>query len=236
VITVGVVEDDAPTRNRMLAHLARYQETSGESFTVSSFADGRDLLASFRSNFDIVFMDIEMEHVDGMSAARRIRETDDQAIIVFVTNAPQYAIAGYEVGALSYLVKPVSYGAFALEIRRCLDRLARRKRREVMFVVDGEHLRLDTRDILYLESDKHRVTVHTLTGDHSVVGSLRSFVDMMTPAGFHRCNSGFLVNLRHVTGVHQNICRMRGGGELIISRPRRSGFLTALADHIAETA
>ena len=61
---------------------------------------------------DILLLDIEMSEMDGMAAARRIRERDDKVVIVFITAAPQYAISGYEVRALSYLLKPLPWFAF----------------------------------------------------------------------------------------------------------------------------
>lgn len=75
--------------------------------------------------YDILLLDIEMKEMDGMEAARRIRERDDKVVIIFITAAPQYAISGYEVRALSYLLKPLPWFAFSQELKKSIDMVRR---------------------------------------------------------------------------------------------------------------
>lgn len=234
MIRIGVVEDDPLSRDVVITHLARYRADRGVDLDIATFEDGADLLAAYRSDFDVLLLDIEMERVSGMTAARRVRTVDDEVAIVFITAAPQYAISGYEVQALSYLLKPLSYAAFAQELDRVLSQRRRRERRTLLFQADGAHHRVDVADIVYLESAGHRVLVHTHAETHSVVSSLKALEAELDGAGFARCNSGYLVNLAHVTAVEQNEAILRGGARLQISRPKRKGFLAALADHIGQ--
>lgn len=233
MIRVGVVEDDPGSIDRLLSHLDRFQREHDERFHVAAFRDGADIIEEYRPDWDILFLDIQMRRVDGMTAARRIREVDPEVIIVFVTASPEYAISGYEVDALSYLLKPVGYPAFAQELERSILRLRRRERRHlILTTVDGATRRVDLTEILYLESVRHHVIIHTLDADHTVVATLKSLEAELDGASFFRCNNGYLVNLRHVTGVEGNDCRIRGGVRLQISRPRKKAFLAALADDI----
>ncbi|MFJ2369259.1 LytR/AlgR family response regulator transcription factor [Microbacterium sp. NPDC087665] len=233
MIRVGVVEDDPHSIDRLLSHLDQFQREESERFHVAAFQDGGDIIADYRPDWDVLFLDIEMPHVDGMTAARRIREVDAQVIIVFVTSSPHYAVSGYQVDALSYLLKPVTYVAFAQEMRRVLVRLQQRVRRDLLFTaVDGALHRVAVADIRYIESVKHRIEVHTLDDDFAVVSTLKSVEADLDGEGFMRCHSGLLVNLRHVTGTEGNDCRVRGGTRLPISRPRKKEFLSALAAHI----
>nr|WP_245324940.1 LytTR family DNA-binding domain-containing protein [Microbacterium amylolyticum] len=110
--------------------------------------------------------------------------------------------------------------------------MKKRERRTLLFQADGVHHRIDVDSIRYLESAGHRVLIHTLTDTHSVVSSLKAMEAELDPASFQRCNSGYLVNLRHVTAVDQSVCHVRGGTQLQISRPKRKVFLAALAEHI----
>ncbi len=233
MIRIGVVEDDVASIERLLSHLDRFQREHGERFHIGAFHDGRDIIDDYRPDWDILLLDIQMPRVDGMTAARRIREVDSEVVIVFVTSSPQFAISGYEVDALSYLLKPVPYAVFAQELARCLVRLRRRERRHLLFSsLDGARHRVDIADVLYLESAKHNVIVHTLDADHVVATSLKAMEAGLSGDDFFRCNSGYLVNLRHVTGVEGGDCRVRGGGRLQISRPRKKEFLAALAAYI----
>ncbi|MDR2620420.1 MAG: LytTR family DNA-binding domain-containing protein [Propionibacteriaceae bacterium] len=236
MIRVGVVEDDERSKAEVLGHLARFERESAgrERFTVTVFSDGSELVASYRLDFDILFLDIKMERLDGMSAARQIREVDSDVVIIFITNSPHYAINGYSVGALSYLLKPVTYTAFSGELKRSLTLVSKRERHTVMLSFENEKHRVDIADVCYLESYKHQITAHTLSRPYAAAGPLRALEEELGAHGFFRINSGYLVNLRHVTGIRQSAVLLRGGRELQVSRARKQAFLVALADYIGD--
>lgn len=154
-IRIGVVEDDPASCQLVLDYLNRYQQENGEQFTVSVFDDGARIVEKYTPVYDILLLDIEMSEMDGMAAARRIRERDDKVVIVFITAAPQYAISGYEVRALSYLLKPLPWFAFSQELKKSID-MVRRNGDDSMLIETGNgQMRLNLADILYLESIRH---------------------------------------------------------------------------------
>lgn len=233
MIRIGVVEDDPLGVDVVLSHLDRLQRETGERFKVRAFSDGSEILGSYRPHWDLLLLDIQMQDVDGMETARRIREVDSEVIIIFITSSPQYAVSGYEVGALSYLLKPVAYAAFAREMERSLAHLRSTPRRDMLFsTVDGVRHRVDLADVLYLESLKHRVAVQTQQTRHLVATSMRAMEAELAEDSFHRIHSAYLVNLHHVIEVDGNDCRVRGGTVLPISRARKRDFLSALAGSI----
>ena len=73
-------------------------------------------------DYDIVFMDIELPGINGMEAAHRLREIDQQVILIFVTNMAQFAVKGYEVDALDYIIKPAQYGPLSIKLDRAAQR------------------------------------------------------------------------------------------------------------------
>lgn len=232
VVRVAVVEDESPARERVLDHLRRYGSDQHVTFDVQTYSDGRDLLSGYRPDHDVIFLDIQMRHLDGLETARRVRTVDADVVIVFITNMAQYAIRGYEVDALSYLVKPVPYFAFAKEMTRCLARLRRAGSESIVVATGSELARVDVVDIVYIESERHRITVHALDRSYVLTGTLKSFEAELGGKGFFRSNNCYLVNLRHVTAVDQAGCTMVGGAHLQVSRPRRRDFLDALTDHL----
>jgi len=236
VIRIGVVEDEPRSMLHLLDHLRRYEAEHGQSFEIRTFTDGREITAAYVPDFDIIFLDVEMEHVDGFTAAKRIREVDPEVVLVFITNMAQYAIRGYEVDALSYLLKPVPYFAFSQELNRSIERVGKRASDSIMLSVDGELLRADLSGILYFESIKHRMVAHALTRQYNFVGTMKEMEATLRGKNFFRSNNGYLVNLRHVTGVKANSCLLAGGRELQISRPRKKAFLDALTDYVGGRA
>ncbi|WP_454049789.1 LytR/AlgR family response regulator transcription factor [Cellulomonas sp. Marseille-Q8402] len=232
MIRIGIVEDDGASSALLVDYLRRYEREHGETFAVSTFSDGARVVAGYRPDFDILLLDVEMPELDGFSAAQRIRQVDRDVVIVFITNMTQYAIRGYEVDALSYVLKPVPYFAFSQEIKKSVARLRRRSADYLLLAVDGGLARVATDDIVFLESAKHRTTVHTVDGKYSVVGPLKGLEAELEGKSFFRSNSGYLVNLRHVLGVQGSSALMVGGHDLLISRPRKKAFLAALTDYL----
>jgi DNA-binding LytR/AlgR family response regulator len=233
LITITVVEDEPAHAERLVEQLRRYAGEKSLELEIAVLQDAEQLVADYGAGRDILFLDIEMPGMDGFSAAQRIRELDPGVIIVFVTHSGRYAMRGYEVEALSYLLKPVSYYALAHELNRSIARLRRRDDDSLMLKLDGALARVRAVDVVSMESRKHNTVLHTLTEKRTLVASLTQMETLFDGRGFFRSNNCYLVNLRHVVGVQQNMCVMVDGRQLAISRPRKRAFLEALADHMA---
>jgi DNA-binding LytR/AlgR family response regulator len=231
MIRVAIVEDEAEIREQLMGYVQRYTRQYGTAFEVKTFADGLEILEDYRPVYDLILLDIEMKHLDGMETARRIRELDPEVMLVFITNMAQYAIKGYAVGALDYVLKPVPYVAFSQQLQKVEAQLRRRTRHYLAVPVEGGLRRLDTSRIYYIESEGHRVHFYTEEGDFAAPGALKALEEKLADRPFARCNSGYLVNLAQVQAVQQNTVEV-GPYELQVSRPKRKSFLAALTDYI----
>lgn len=231
MIRIGVVDDQQESRHLLQSYLARYEHENGIQFAVEEFADGSELTAAYRPRFDIIFLDVQMDNLDGFATARLIREVDPGVILIFVTNMAQFAIKGYEVDALSYLLKPVPYFAFSQELKRSLERLERQRDDHIVLSVGGDVLRVNLAEVVYIESIKHRLVFHTRDGKLSMIGTLKEMAAQLESRGFFRSNSFLLVNLRHVEGFSNSESRLTGGISLPVSRARKKPFLEALTDY-----
>lgn len=231
MIRVAIVEDEAEIREQLMGYVQRYTRQYGTAFEVKTFADGLEILEDYRPAYDLILLDIEMKHLDGMETARRIRELDPEVMLVFITNMAQYAIKGYAVGALDYVLKPVPYFAFSQQLQKVEEQLRRRTRHYLAVPVEGGLRRLDTSRIYYIESEGHRVHFYTEEGDFAAPGALKALEEKLADRPFARCNSGYLVNLAQVRAVQQNTVEV-GPYELQVSRPKRKSFLAALTDYI----
>ena len=228
---IAVVDDQPDMRQQLCSMIDQYSRENNCMLEVTTFSDGAQIITNYCKGFDIIFLDVEMKHLDGMETARRIRERDGGVLIVFITNMAQYAIRGYAVGALDYVLKPVPYFAFSQQLQKALGQLEKRERHYLAVAVDGGMRRLDAAEIYYLESEGHKVHFYTEKENFVVPGTLKNYEEKLVGRAFARCNSGYLVNLAQVSGVQQDMVQV-GPYTLQISRPRRKAFMAGLADYI----
>ena len=123
MLRIATVEDDAHDLEALRTHLNRYEKENGLKFLITEFRDGEDIVTDYSADYDLILMDIEMAFLNGMKAAEKIRELDKDVVIIFITNMPQYAIQGYKVNALDYMLKPISYFSFSESMGRALHRV-----------------------------------------------------------------------------------------------------------------
>ena len=120
MISVAIVEDEQRCAQTLQQHLDRYAAENGIVFAVNTFQNAFSFLNDTRTSYDIVFMDIEMPHENGLDAAAEMRRLNSESVLIFVTNMAQYAIRGYEVDAMDFLLKPVPYEVFSYKIKKAL--------------------------------------------------------------------------------------------------------------------
>lgn len=231
MIHIAVVEDDPAYRRHLLDFIDDYQQETGEQFQVAVFSDGLEIVQNHNASFQIILMDIEMKHLDGLQAAKRIRRNDRDVIIIFITNLAQFAIQGYEVEALDYVLKPVNYFAFSQVLQRAVKKVKQKSAFFLHIVKESSMIRLDASSISYIESQGHNVIYHTDHGDYTCRDSLKNLEEKLEGRHFSRCNSGYLVNLAHVERVEKNDVTV-SGVVLPVSRPRKKGFMEDLANYV----
>ena len=222
------MEDSAEERQLISDYLARY----GGDFKVFTFSSAVDFLTGYQPQYDIVFMDIDMPYLDGMSAARKLREVDERVCLVFVTNLARLAVKGYEVSAFDFIVKPVSYADFSAKMPRILNRAELDKCSKTVLIRSGSDMvRVVVNEIMYVEVMSHRLVYHTADRLIESYGTLKSVEDLLSDGLFVRCNKCYLVNLRFVSAIEGGYAIV-GGEKLLISYPRRAAFSKALADYL----
>lgn len=230
MIRIAIVEDERHYYDILQEFICRYEEENKETCTIQWFEDGMKFVENYRADFDLILMDIEMPRLDGISAAKEIRQTDQTVLIMFITNMAQYAIKGYEVEALDYVVKPLSYYAFALKLKK-VSRILRERMGKSIFLPFGEEVkRIPEKDILYVEVSSHKLQFHTYEGTAVISGTLREVEKELDEKKFARCNSCYLVNLTHVTGIQDHNVLVEGE-PLKMSRPKKKEFLKQLSEY-----
>ena len=172
-----------------------------------------------------------MKHMDGMQAAMRIRDMDKNVIIIFITNSAQFAVQGYKVEALDYVLKPIQYFAFSQVLHNAVKKVHGKSKFYIHLLQESKMIRLDADQILYIESRGHTIIYHTEVGEYAERGSLKGAEEKLAQRHYYKCNNCYLVNLAHVERVNQLVVTVKGQ-DLQISRARRKSFMEALAAYM----
>lgn len=229
VIRVAVVEDEDEQIEILSNFIERFQDGNGTVIKLRIFQDGEDIIEDYIPEYDIILMDIQMRFMDGMTAARHIRERDQNVVIMFITNMAGYAIQGYDVSALDYILKPLSYDMFAKKLERAIKVIKPVNDHYVMLNVKDSVIKLDISKITYIEAQSHQMLYHTAEDVYSVRGRLDDLESEYIPFGFFRSNRGYLVNLNCITSIKDECCII-GGNMLPISRNKKSELMQRLAE------
>lgn len=234
MVRIAIVEDEDYYVEELTGYLEEYKKAYGEEFEVTVFRDGDGITARYKPQYDIILMDIQMKFVDGMTAAEEIRKVDSQVIIIFITNMTQYAIRGYEVDALDYVLKPVSYFAFSQKLSRAITRIKKRESKFIIIQVKGGFLRLNTSEIYYVESVGHSLLFHCTSGEHLSAGTMKQLEQELSEMGFSRGNKCYLINLGYVESIKDK-CAIVKGKPLLLSRPKMNSFMQDLTKYWGES-
>lgn len=234
MIHIAIVEDEAEAAAHLQSCLCRFSDEYHISIETTTFLDAVSFLDPYRSTFDAVFMDIEMPGMNGMEAARRLREIDRIITLVFVTNMAQYAVKGYEVDALDFIVKPVRYPDIVFKMKRILNNLRINTAREITIPLPrGGFQRVSSMELFYVEVSNHNLCYHLASGILETGGTLSKAEEELKSWGFLRCNSCFLVNPRYVEWIRGHTVKV-AQDELQISHPKRKDFLKKMTDWLAK--
>lgn len=230
MLHIAVVDDEQEQRSLLEELLHRFLRENDQSFEISQFGDAGAFLRQDPGIFDIVLLDIQMPGLDGMSVARQLREKNRHLVLIFITNMAQFAIEGYAVDAMDFILKPVSYYRLAASLTKARSRLLTEQGVPLLLHTKDGTYRLDSARVHYIEMLNHHTIFHTTDGIFDTTGSLKKLEEQLTGQSFARCNNSYLVNLRYVRGVEGSDVVV-GDDRLLISRTRRKAFLQRLSEY-----
>ena len=231
MLQLAVCDDERVFRSDLRKLLGTELELCGIDYHISEFTSGEELIAGLeKADCQILFLDIEMKGIDGVEAARRLRETKRQMEIVFVTSYADFVFQGYEVRALNYILKPYELEKIAAVLHTALEALDIEA--EKYYVIDqrGGSIRVPLSSVKYFSSDRRTVHAVTTEQEYTFYEKL-SDLETELPDTFVRIHNRYLVHLKYLEAVRQNTAVV-DGEELPVSRSCKSGLSIAFAKYM----
>lgn len=228
---VAIVEDEPENAALIKEYLHTYEQKHRLVFETAVFSNGMSFLMDYKADWDIILMDIEMPHMNGMEAAHRLREIDQDVCLIFVTRMAQYAIEGYEVRALDFLLKPVEYGNFSIKLRKAIEIREKMRRQELVLNTAEGARRIEIDDIFYVEVMNHTLIYHTREGELSERGAIKDRARMLEEHDFARCSNSYLVNLRYVRSFNATSVTVRDW-TIPVGRTKKKEFMQKLTAYM----
>lgn len=228
---VAIVDDEQDMTRQIEEFVERFRVESQMEVDARVFHEPRAFVENYDGSYDLVLLDVEMPGMNGIEAAKAIRGQDRRVSIMFITNMAQYAIHGYEVEAVDYVLKPVGYQDFAMKMKKALRYIERDAEQKLVLDTTAGKLAVKVSDIVYVEVIRHYLSFHTDAGVYEVRGVMREWEKELGRYHFVRCSQSYLVNLAKVRSIQGNKC-MVGGEELPLSRNKKNEFIQAFTRYV----
>lgn len=225
MLSIAVVDDEPIFQQTICGYIERYSQAHGKQFRTACFNDGLDIADEYKAKWDIIFLDIRMAHMDGMSAAKKIRALDPNVVLVFITTLAQYAVNGYEVNALDFVLKPLTYEQFELRMTKAINVAEKHQASKKLFLKKrNDWVRLTTDDILFVEVKGHNLNYVTENEVLEKRATIAAAEEELSGLFFARCSQSYLVNMKRIDRISGDEVVI-GEHRLTISRNRKKDFL-----------
>ena len=231
---IAICDDDPLERERLEKYLSALRD-EGMPVEIKTFSNGYHLASAHKLKpFHLILLDMLMEPITGLETAAIIRKTDPLVYIIFITVTAEYAVKGYSVDALRYILKPVDKDELLRVVKPILKEAIDYSQRSYVFsTIDGAQ-RIKLADILYFESNLRKISLNTFDGEHEFYGKINEIEKELDTQYFVRTHKSFVVNLRHIKNLQAESLTLENNTILPISRRRYKDILNKFLEMNAE--
>ena len=224
---IAVVDDEKVIREDICELIEKQRPES----SVEAFSTGEELLAS-EGRFDIVFLDIQMDGMNGIEAARSLRKRQEETVLIFITGIKEYVFDALDLYAFQYLLKPLNEKKFVEVLDRAVKEAGRKKEKRGLFI-KARNLTLDQTDILYIESRGKKVEIHTARDKESIeIYASMEELEGQLGEGFYRCHRAYIVNMAHITEYGSDSILLTNGDKVYLAEKKYGEFVKAYMWHL----
>ncbi len=217
-LNIAIIDNEAPFRKSIATAVDEWVKKSKISATINEYSSAESFLFVYeeKKDYDLLLLDIEMDGINGVEMAKRIRHEDETVQIIFITGYPDYMCQGYDLSALHYLIKPVSNEKLFEVLDRALKNIKKGGNR-IIFTTDGGEKVVTLDAILYAESYSHNMHIVTTDGAFDVRMTISSLAEVLG-SEFIITHRSYIVNLSHIVFLSKSDITLDSGEKIPISR------------------
>ena len=236
MLHIAICDDEKDFVASLTQLLEQYAAERDEEIKVTAYYDGIELIEHCDPTVELIFLDIQMHLVNGLEAARRIRQRNEKVGIIFLTTLNQYGLEGYKYQASNYIIKPMRY----VRLKAVLDQWLKRHRRDpspsIVVANDMGTYKIALNCLRYAETFNRKLLLHTEQENIICRKSMKELEQTLADKGFARCHTSYLVNLYFVKSVRTKSLEIEllTGEVLPISQPKRKEFMERLAEYMGD--
>lgn len=231
MIRVVVCDDAKIVTDTMEKILLQYSEEIFEEIRIFKYHSGDELINNYIDNYDIIFLDIKMPGLSGIDVAEKIRERDNKVTLIFLTSLLNKALDGYNVGALNYIIKPISYKRLKIELDRWRSEIRDKNKPFITVKNDKGKYKIFLESISYIETYNRNLLIHTEKDNIVCYRKLRDMESGLIKYNFSRCHSSYLINLLYVERIEKFEMELITGDKIPISQLKKKQFMKDLASY-----
>ena len=219
-MNIAVVDDE----ELILKQIGGLIEKQMPNCCLDTYVTGDESLGAGK-RFDIVFLDIQMDGMDGIETAKRLRKRQDDIVLIFVTGNREYVFDALDLYAFHYLLKPVDENKFREVLERAAGEVEKKKEKRGLFI-KKRNLMLDQADILYIESRAKKVEIHT-DGSKDIIEIYATMEELEGQLGedFYRCHRAYIVNMAHITEYDNDSITITNGDKIYLTKKKYGDFV-----------
>ncbi|MBD5089627.1 MAG: response regulator transcription factor [Clostridiales bacterium] len=221
-MNIAVVDDE----KLIMGQIGDLIEKQISDCCLDTYTTGEELLGAGK-RFDIVFLDIQMDGMDGIETARALRKKQDDIVLIFVTGNREYVFDALDLYAFHYLLKPVDENKFREVLERAAGDVAKKKEKRGLFI-KKRNLMLDQTDILYIESRAKKVEIHTARSKDIIeIYATMEELEGQLGEDFYRCHRAYIVNMAHITEYDNDSITITNGDKIYLTKKKYGHFVKA---------
>lgn len=221
-MNILICDDDPHFLQILKVHVQEYMSIHFFHAEIFATTDPFAVLLD-KTQYDIAFLDIQMDEVDGISLGKELKNRNVQLVLFFVTNYNEYIDTAMDLNAFRYFQKPFDVNRLHSGLDKAMEYLDR----AYIYVFaqsNSENERLLTDSILYVTREKRRVLIHTLNGTYYSKDAFDALCEKLSPAYFYLVHNSFFVNLHHIQKYSYSELYMMDGTRIPIASRKQSGF------------